>query len=130
MRLLPDRNDPITKKRNQLEQLSRLGKQLNAKGHWKLSLEFSRFGEQATVCLFRVSDTSGQAIVQTTVDIRPKAPLSTEIEHENFNRHVDEHLTGLLVLVKQLTGTEIPDYDPVAEQDQLIGVFPYVPKRK
>lgn len=129
MRLLPDRNDPITKKRNQLQQLSHIGKQLNAKGHWKLSLDITRFGDQATVCLFRTADTSGQAIVQTTVDIRPQTPLENETEHESFNRHVDEHLSGLLVLVKQLTGAELPDIDPVAEQEKWIGVFPYVPKR-
>lgn len=130
MRLLPDRNDPIRKKIDQLKYLSRIGKKLNAEGVWKLSLEFTRFCDQATVCLFRVADTSGQAILQTTVDIRPQQTLTTETEHESFNRHLDEHLTGLIALVQQLSGTKIPDFDAVAEQDKLIGVFPYVPKGK
>lgn len=108
--------DPIQQKIDQIKHLYTTGKQLNAGNVWHLTMEISRFGETATVCLFPKSGNSGQAIMQTTVHIRPEKPLKTDIEHRNFQENLREHLNGLIALVQNLTGAHAPSPDPVTEQ--------------
>lgn len=116
-------DDPVRQKIDQLKTLHAVGTRLNTGTVWRLTLDISRFGETATICLFRKTDTSGQAIMQTTVNIRPEQPLTSELEHQNFQNNLREHLNGLIALVQHLTSANAPSPNPVTEQNNLIGVI-------
>lgn len=118
-------DDPIQQKIDQIKHIHRIGTTLNAdkNGAWRVTMDIANLGATMTFCLFRRSDTMGQAILQTTVNIRPEHPLSTEIEHESFQANLREHLNGLIALIHDLTGIKVPEPDAVTQQNNLIGVI-------